>query len=39
MMVIVMVVVVEKNIRDGDEKGIVKMAVVTLLNMVEMSPK
>jgi len=31
MLVIVMVVVVEKNRRDGDENGIVKMVVVTLV--------
>jgi len=31
------VVVVKKNRRDGNEKGVVEMAVVTLLKMVEMS--
>jgi len=34
-----MVVVVKKNRRDADEKGVVEMVVVTLLKMVEMSPE
>ena len=38
-MVIVMVVAVKKNRRNGDEKGIVEIVVVTLLKIVEMSPK
>ena len=31
MVVIVMMVVVEKNSRDGDENGVVKMVVVTMV--------
>jgi len=35
----VMVMGVEKNRWDGVEKGVVKMVVVTLLKVVEMSPE
>ena len=39
VMVKVMVVVVEKNRRDGDEKGVVKMVLVTLLKILDTSPE
>ena len=39
MVVIVIVVVVEKSRRNDDEKYVEKMVGVTLLKMVEMSPK
>jgi len=38
MVVIVIVVVVEKSIRDGDENSVVKMVEVTMVLSLKLSP-